>query len=73
KSNKELFVSLMIKLNEFEKLKSSSNFIEINYEQLQHTYKKKMEIAKSELAVAAKEIENVVTNQKKLENEKQQL
>lgn len=73
RSNKGLFVSLMGKLSDYEKLKSSNQYLEINFEQLQHSYKKKLELAKDEIISAKKEFTNLSTTHKQLEDEKNKL
>lgn len=72
-ADKDLFVSLLAKFNDFEKMKSTNQFLEINYEQLQHSHKKKLELAKAELESASMEISKLMENQNKLNDEKKQL
>lgn len=73
KSNRALFTSLMLKFSDFEKLKSSNQYLEINYEQLQHSQKKKMELAKKELTSVKSELEVMLNSQRQLVNDKNEL
>lgn len=71
--NKELFTSLLFKFHEFEQLKSNKQILEVNYEQFQHSFKKKMENSKKECINAKKEVELLKADQKQMEEQKVQL
>lgn len=73
KSNRSLFTSLLVKFSDFEKLKSSNQYLEINYEQLQYSHKKKIDLVKKELISARNELQALASSQRKLIDEKDEL
>lgn len=69
KNDKDLFVSLLYKMTDFEKFKSNTQILEINYEQLQHSHQKRMQAAKTEISNIKHEMDELVKSKAKIEQD----